>query len=202
MRCVWIKLIVGFVLLSVCLILSQFILWCFKISLFLRTAMKKMQQYEIWGSRNGVMNGSDITSCSPLEVNQRSGGSCRLHIHGLRRSQASSKLSLLSLASFFFTIWPWRCRFHVTPKLRLAFNGLHDVISKKTEPKSNKIKRWEYSLLAYADDSNLLDKTWMPHSVASSNHDLKETVDTRLWSCLVIRLEKYLLMLHKRYHSY
>jgi hypothetical protein len=30
----------------------------------------------------------DITPCSPLKVNRRFGGTCRLHLHGLRISQA------------------------------------------------------------------------------------------------------------------
>jgi hypothetical protein len=34
----------------------------------------------------------DITPCGPLKVNQRSGGICRLHLHGLRVSEVRNGL--------------------------------------------------------------------------------------------------------------
>jgi hypothetical protein len=62
----------------------------------------------------------DITSCCPLQVNRRFRGTYRLHFH---------------LLSHWFLSWlilrTWRWGRHVSPKRRLAFNGLHGVISQK-----------------------------------------------------------------------
>jgi hypothetical protein len=45
--------------------------------------------------------------------------------------------SCLLIASSWFLaclkLWPWRWRWHVPTKLRLTFNGLHGVISRKVE---------------------------------------------------------------------
>jgi hypothetical protein len=64
----------------------------------------------------------DITSCSPLKVNQHFGGKCRLHIQVLKRK---------------FLAWlilrPWIWRWHLPPKRRLTFNGLYCVTPQKTE---------------------------------------------------------------------
>jgi hypothetical protein len=72
---------------------------------------------------------SDITPCNPLKVNRRFGGICCLHL--------LSRASACHLLSRWFLAWlipqPWRWRRHVPPKRRLTFNGLHGVISKKTE---------------------------------------------------------------------
>jgi hypothetical protein len=48
----------------------------------------------IWGSSSRVMKSSIfwyITPCSPLKVNRRFGGTCRLHLHGPKISQARNK---------------------------------------------------------------------------------------------------------------
>jgi hypothetical protein len=67
---------------------------------------------------------SYVTTCSPLKVNRRFGGTCHL-------------IFWCCLISRSFLAWlilrPWRWR-HVLPKRRLAFNGLRGVISRKLEP--------------------------------------------------------------------
>jgi hypothetical protein len=70
----------------------------------------------------------DITPCTPLKVNRRFGGICRLHLQGRRISQASFTCYLCR-ASFFawFILRPRRLRRRVPPKRQLTFNGLHGV---------------------------------------------------------------------------
>jgi hypothetical protein len=60
----------------------------------------------------------DITPCSQLKINQRLRGTCRLHFQGRRISQARNQRE------------DGR---DVLLKRRLNFNGLHGVISQKTE---------------------------------------------------------------------
>jgi hypothetical protein len=86
----------------------------------------------------------DITACSPLKVNWRFGGTCRLHLQGPRisrtrnqrerRWQAELSCHLLSL---WFLPWlilrPWRWRRHIPPKRLLTLNGLHGFIFQKME---------------------------------------------------------------------
>jgi hypothetical protein len=75
----------------------------------------------------------DITLCSQLKVNRRCGGTRQLNVKGRRISQARK---YLLPASSWFLAWlylrPWRLKWHVPPKRRLTFNGLHGVISQKT----------------------------------------------------------------------
>jgi hypothetical protein len=85
-----------------------------------------------------VMNRSvfwDITPGSQLKLNERFGGICGFYLQGRRMSQAN-RLRLLR-ASRSFLAWiillPWRERWHVPPKRRLTFNGLHGVMSQKIE---------------------------------------------------------------------
>jgi hypothetical protein len=55
-----------------------------------------------------------ITPCSPLKINRRVGGTCRLHLHGRTKSQARNQRQAGS-------------------KRRLTLNGLHSVLSQTTE---------------------------------------------------------------------
>jgi hypothetical protein len=64
----------------------------------------------------------DITPCSPLKVNRRFGGTCRLQ-------QSFLPSSLWFLAWFILQSWRWRR--HVPPKRLLTFNGLHAVVSQQ-----------------------------------------------------------------------
>jgi hypothetical protein len=56
----------------------------------------------------------DITPCSPFKVNQRLGGTYRLHLQGRRRSRARNQRESR-----------WQA------ERRLTFNRLHGVISQK-----------------------------------------------------------------------
>jgi hypothetical protein len=78
----------------------------------------------------------DITPCSSLKVNRCFGGTCRLHLQDRIISQerdnnkASRKkisASCWSLARLILRFW--RRRWHVPPKRRLTFNGLHAFTS-------------------------------------------------------------------------
>jgi hypothetical protein len=69
-----------------------------------------------------------VTTCSPLKVNRRFGGTCRLHLHGRRKKQKRNQHEISSKER---KVSRWRR--HVPPKHRFTFNGLHDVISHKTE---------------------------------------------------------------------
>jgi hypothetical protein len=74
----------------------------------------------------------DITSCSPLKVNRCFGATCRRHLHGRRISEARNQREAVSKQSSTWLIpRPWRWRWHVPPKRRLTFNGLHGVIPQK-----------------------------------------------------------------------
>jgi hypothetical protein len=73
-----------------------------------------------------------ITPCSELEVNRRFGRS-RLHFQNRRISQAKMSLAAFSCWFACLILRPWRWRWHVPPKRRLTFNGLHGVISQKIE---------------------------------------------------------------------
>jgi hypothetical protein len=68
---------------------------------------------------------SDITTCSPLSVNRRFGGTYHLHLQGL--------LATWLLAGFLlnFVLRPLRWWLYGPPKRRLTLNGLHGVISHK-----------------------------------------------------------------------
>jgi hypothetical protein len=82
-----------------------------------------------------VLNSSifwDITTCSPVKVNWLFRGTCRLHLQGRRISQARNQCESRWQAAWLI-LRPWRWRRHVPQKRRLNFNGLHDVISQKTE---------------------------------------------------------------------
>jgi hypothetical protein len=84
----------------------------------------------------------DTTPCSPLKVNRRFGGTCRLHLQSRKISRARHQRGsrrqnrrcllpayLLVLADFFLRPWKWRR--YATPKRRLQLSRLHGVISQK-----------------------------------------------------------------------
>jgi hypothetical protein len=80
----------------------------------------------------------DITPCSPLKVNRRFGGTCRLHLQRRRISQArnqrdggSTQRPAVLASWLILRLWRWRP--HVPPKRRLTFNRLHGVISENIE---------------------------------------------------------------------
>jgi hypothetical protein len=74
----------------------------------------------------------DITTCSPLKVNRRLGGTSRLHLQSRKISSSACNLfSRWFLA--WLILWTWRGRRHIPLKRRLTFNGLHGVISRNTE---------------------------------------------------------------------
>jgi hypothetical protein len=79
----------------------------------------------------------DITLYSMLKINRRFGGTCCLHLHGGRTNQVRNQLELRWQAQRWFLVRlilrPWRWRWHVPPERRLTFNGIHGVISRKTE---------------------------------------------------------------------
>jgi hypothetical protein len=81
----------------------------------------------------------DITPCSPLEVTQSFGGRYRLHLQDRRKSQGRNQCESrwITEHACFHATWSilisWIWRRYVPPKRRLTFNGLHGVISQKTE---------------------------------------------------------------------
>jgi hypothetical protein len=81
----------------------------------------------------------DTTPCSPLKVNRRFRGPCRLHLQGWRISQGRNQCKVES-----------RQR-QVPPKYRLAFNGLRGIIPQKTE-----LFHWKVNL-------NMITLTVMVH---------------------------------------
>jgi hypothetical protein len=74
-----------------------------------------------------------ITPRSPLKVNRRFRETCLLHLQGRRISRARKQREAGSKKSWFLAWLILRCWQHVSPKRRLAFNGLHCVISQKIE---------------------------------------------------------------------
>jgi hypothetical protein len=91
---------------------------------------------------------SDVITCSPLKVNWRYERCCH-HLQGRRINQAKTVWKQVAnrdhaLILFFFAwfiLLPWRWRRYVPPKCFLAFNGLLDVISLKTDLFINKAAR-------------------------------------------------------------
>jgi hypothetical protein len=82
----------------------------------------------------------DMASCSLLKVNQRLGETCRLHLQGWRISRVGNQQegsSACHLPSWWYharlILQPWIWRWHAPLKWQLTFNGLHGVISQKTE---------------------------------------------------------------------
>jgi hypothetical protein len=78
----------------------------------------------------------DIRPCSPLYVNGRFGGACRLNFQGEKINRArNNDLTRSKKSSCWFLAWlilrPWKWRRHVPPKRRLTFGGLHSVICYK-----------------------------------------------------------------------
>jgi hypothetical protein len=121
-----------------------------------------------------VMNSSllwDITPCSPLKVNQRFEGTCRLHLQGprisrTRNQRGSNLLSRWFIARFILRPWKWRRR--VSPKRRFTFNGLHGILSQKIQlftpyniPKGHNcyIHRSE-NLRSFVNRSSLRSSVW------------------------------------------
>jgi hypothetical protein len=81
---------------------------------------------------------SFITSCSPLNVQQRFGGTC-LHLQ-----------QVLPATCWFLawrTLQPWRWRRRVPLKRQLAFNGLHGVISQVLFITSENLKYYQVQVL-------------------------------------------------------
>jgi hypothetical protein len=73
----------------------------------------------------------DITACSPLKVNRRFGGTSPPSL-GQKKSWARNRSVCHLLLRWFLyrlILRPWSCRWHVPPKHRLTFNGLHGVVS-------------------------------------------------------------------------
>jgi hypothetical protein len=56
----------------------------------------------------------DITPCSPLKVNVYFGRKSLLHLRGRKIRQARKSNAV-------FLLWPWRRRWHVSPKLLITF---------------------------------------------------------------------------------
>jgi hypothetical protein len=77
----------------------------------------------------------DITSCNPLKVKQHLEVTCRHHLLDRRTRQASNQRESRWQAEVltWLILRHWRWRWYVTPKSQLPFNGLHGVISQKTE---------------------------------------------------------------------
>jgi hypothetical protein len=83
----------------------------------------------------------DITPCSPLKVNRRFGGTCRLHLQSRRISRTRNQRE---------SRWQARWKRHVPPKRRLTFKQIHGVISQK-------IKLFNSSFSSFMEpDSSLL----------------------------------------------
>jgi hypothetical protein len=76
-----------------------------------------------------------ITSCSPLKVNWRFGGTCRHHLQGRTVSQARNRCGGRWKAKLWFLAWlilrPWNWMRHILPKHRLIFNRLYGAVSQK-----------------------------------------------------------------------
>jgi hypothetical protein len=72
-------------------------------------------------------------------MNQRFGGTCRLHFHCRRsrkaRNQQETAVCCLIHAGLLLGFYnlPWRCRRHITSKYRFIFNELHNIISPKRD---------------------------------------------------------------------
>jgi hypothetical protein len=103
--------------------------------------IKEFPEINIWASEvltAVVMKSSifyDITPCSPLKVNRRFGRTYRLNLQCRRISRAfhlaCHLLSRWFLARLILRSWRWKP--YAPPKRRLSSNGLHGVISQKTE---------------------------------------------------------------------
>jgi hypothetical protein len=84
----------------------------------------------------------DMTSCSPVSVNRRFGGTYRLHFRVEEISSPRNQVEELISSG-------WRWRLYVPPKPLLTFNGLHAVISQKMIPfittavKTSNTTKWE-----------------------------------------------------------
>jgi hypothetical protein len=89
----------------------------------------------------------DITPCSPLKVNRRFGGTCRVYLlwnvarwkqNPVRKFNdscevSSAQICLLPAYTAWLVLRPWRLRWHIPPKLQFwLFDGLHGFISQKT----------------------------------------------------------------------
>jgi hypothetical protein len=73
----------------------------------------------------------DSTSCSPVKVNGRFGGTCRLYLQDRRvrvQHEAGNKQSERWFLSWLI-FWSWRWRRHVPPKRQLTSTGLRGIIS-------------------------------------------------------------------------
>jgi hypothetical protein len=90
-----------------------------------------MKSYVFW----------DITPCIMLKGNRQFKGTCRLHFQGWRISQARNQQLLP--ASWWFLAWliilPWSRKWHVPPRRRLAFNGLHGVVPQEDRTLQKKL---------------------------------------------------------------
>jgi hypothetical protein len=72
----------------------------------------------------------DIAPCSPMKINRRFGGTCRLHRQGRRISQSVNHRALL--ATWFLTwhiLRPWKWRGHVSLKRRLTLTDYRAFVT-------------------------------------------------------------------------
>jgi hypothetical protein len=97
-----------------------------------------------WGSHSGGYEKFyfwNVTPCSPSNVSGRFGGICRVHLQDWTVKQARNQheKGRAMVAIFFIriscwlTLKLWKWMLHVSQKRRLAFSGLHGVISHKTQ---------------------------------------------------------------------
>jgi hypothetical protein len=107
-----------------------------------------------------------ITPCSQLKVNGRFGGTCHLHLHGQRISQAKNQRE-----SLFFDPEGGRDKF--LKKRHSTFNELHDVIEDRTthDHWCENLKSYSSVLFKFSD-SNFIDtfdisvrtRNWLEHN--------------------------------------
>jgi hypothetical protein len=91
----------------------------------------------------------DIKPCSPLKLNRRFGGTCRLHLQGWRVSRGRNQHEPGSkIACISYCLPP--------PKRRLTFNGLRRIISQKTElfiTKAENLKSYMWKRILHFDSN-------------------------------------------------
>jgi hypothetical protein len=99
----------------------------------------------------------DITPVSPLKVNRHFGGTCRLHLQVRRISQAKNQRGGGFLLGLFFDPEDEGDMF--LRDVGLTFNGLHCVISQKTELYVP-FRLWDgfFDFIYFKIQNNLLDR--------------------------------------------
>jgi hypothetical protein len=90
--------------------------------------------HRIWGPHSRGFEEFYLL-CRMFQINRCFWGTCRLHLQCRRINVPKKKQreSGSKQSSAWFILLSWRWRRHISPKRRLTFNGLHDVISQKTE---------------------------------------------------------------------